>query len=277
MTGFLDIQPTVENRWRALVLFGRNVATYKFALGRVLLGFADRADDLVPLDEIALPYALAICDHLKAAPKQATSASSQFLDDCRAFNAGELTQDQLRDAAVRRGFNNVVDAFHRLGPADLDRRFFMDERKGSGGLRLTDDLRALAASRRPTDLAHENEARWRLVETAWELGLSRSLIEFEVEGETLTVQRRDRRVAVTSCRAALNGYQKGHCFYCFRGIGIEGDDDVADIDHFLPWAIRSELGVNLDGVWNLVLACRDCNQVRLASSTSYRPWTCLSA
>jgi hypothetical protein len=48
MTGFLDIQPTVENRWRALVLFGRNVATYKFALGRVLLGFADRADDLVP-------------------------------------------------------------------------------------------------------------------------------------------------------------------------------------------------------------------------------------
>ena len=81
MTNFLDVQPTVENRWRALLLFGRNVATYKFALGRALLQLREiEPDDRIPLEELALPYAHAICEHLKNAPKQATSASSRFLD-----------------------------------------------------------------------------------------------------------------------------------------------------------------------------------------------------
>lgn len=37
---------------------------------------------------------------------------------------------------------------------------------------------------------------------------------------------------IIGARAALNGYQKGHCFYCFAPI---------------------------DGAWNLVLACPSCN------------------
>jgi hypothetical protein len=32
---FLEVQPSIENYWRALILFGRNVASYKFALGRI--------------------------------------------------------------------------------------------------------------------------------------------------------------------------------------------------------------------------------------------------
>jgi hypothetical protein len=34
---FLEVQPSVENCWRALILFGLNVASYKFALGKALL------------------------------------------------------------------------------------------------------------------------------------------------------------------------------------------------------------------------------------------------
>ena len=37
MTHFLDTLPTTENRWRALILLGRNTASYKFALGKALL------------------------------------------------------------------------------------------------------------------------------------------------------------------------------------------------------------------------------------------------
>ncbi len=66
MTDFLDVQPTLENHWRALVLFGRNVATYKFALGRALLEAKDRGDERISLEELALPFASAICEHLES-------------------------------------------------------------------------------------------------------------------------------------------------------------------------------------------------------------------
>lgn len=260
MSNFLDVQPTVENRWRALLLFGRNVATYKFALGRALLELKDRPDDRVPLDELALPYAQAICEHLIRAPKQATSASSRFLDRCRAFNAGEITSDELRDVTIRLGFNNVIDAFHRLGPADLEKRFFIDERAKTNSVRITDELRQLAETRRPEDLILENEARWRLVETAWELGVNRAIIAFDNNTQGLIGASGERRVAVTSCRSALNGYQKGRCFYCFRPIDIEGSGAVADVDHFFPWALRAQVPDYLNQVWNLVLACPACNR-----------------
>jgi hypothetical protein len=106
----------------------------------------------------------------------------------------------------------------------------------------------------------ENEARWRLVETAWELGINGALIAFDRESENLVTVRQDRRTAVTSSRAALNGYQKGHCFYCFRAIRIEPAAVDADVDHFFPWSLRQHVHVHLNGVWNLVLACPACNR-----------------
>ena len=29
---FVDVEPTLENYWRAIILFGKNTASYKFAL-----------------------------------------------------------------------------------------------------------------------------------------------------------------------------------------------------------------------------------------------------
>jgi type I restriction enzyme M protein len=31
---FTEVQPSLENHWRSIILFGRNVASYKFALGK---------------------------------------------------------------------------------------------------------------------------------------------------------------------------------------------------------------------------------------------------
>jgi 5-methylcytosine-specific restriction endonuclease McrA len=71
-----------------------------------------------------------------------------------------------------------------------------------------------------------------------------------------------RRKTITSSRSALNGYQKGECFYCARPIVLEdGSFFGVDVDHFFPHLLKSELrGLNLDGVWNLVLACGECNK-----------------
>lgn len=260
MARFLEVQPTIENQWRALILFGRNVASYKFALGKALLDLRRQPGDLIKLEDLAVPFADNIRAHLRGAPKQATSRSSRFLDACQKANDGAISPEELRKLTISIGFNNVIDAFHRLGPADIPTRFYIDERQANGGIRLTDELRRLTEVLHPDDLLEEAEARWRLVETAWELGVNQSLIEFDTTSENLIAVRRDGRVTVTSSRAALNGYQKGHCFYCFAPISIEGGPAQADVDHFLPWAARIHIDGNVNGIWNLVLSCRDCNR-----------------
>ena len=114
-----------------------------------------------------------------------------------------------------------------------------------------------------------------LVETAWGLNMSANHldIEYDVNVGHLYVSRRDTyRITVTSCRDALNGYQKGKCFYCFIDISIEsGKSDLAHVDHFLPHVLKDGRQIsNLDGVWNLVLVCQSCNSHKLARAPQVR-------
>lgn len=260
MTHFLDTLPNTENRWRALILLGRNTASYKFALGKALLDLKATPGDLLRLDELALPFALNLCEHLKTAPKQgATNINKALREGCESFNRGELERDALREITARHGFGDVIDAFHVLGGRSLGQRFFIDERKTAKGIRLTDEFRKLGELPTVGDLSAEIEARWRVVETGWELGVNSGLVEFEAETGGLSIRSADRRIALSSCRHTLNGYQKGRCFYCFSPISIEGGDGLADVDHFFPWALRREVS-NVDGIWNLVLACTHCNR-----------------
>lgn len=266
MSNFLAKAPTLDANWRAVVLFGRNVASYKFALAKTLLAIADRKDERVSLEELAAPFSRHLCEHLKLADKQTTSRSSKFLDACRAFNRGELSEDVLVGTTARLGFNNVIDAFHVVGSGPVPVRFFEDERGGNrgggGAIRLTDELRRLAGSLQGGGLADEAEARWRLVETAWQLDLPRAGIAVQADAaqDLLFVEaegRRIRRTGLTRVRGALNGYQRGRCFYC----RAETPLGATDVDHFFPWVLkeRGEMP-DADCVWNLVLACRGCNR-----------------
>ena len=261
MNSFLAQAPTLDANWRAVVLFGRNVASYKFALAKTLLGLAHRNDDRVSLEELARPFAQHLCEHLHLADKQTTSQSSKFLDACRAFNRGELSEETLVGTAARLGFNNVIDAFHVVGRGPIPVRFFADERRSShgvGAIRLTDDLRQLAGSVQGAALTDEAEARWRLVETAWQLDLPRAgiAVQADVVQNVLYVERA-RRVNLTGVRGALNGYQRGRCFHCQAEVPLS----AADVDHFFPWVLKERGAMpDADGVWNLVLACRGCNR-----------------
>ncbi len=259
---FYSNSPSIEDYWRGIILFGRNVASYKFALAKALIDISPESGQLVKLSDLAPHFASHIADHLKQADKQATSASSKFLDACRQFNSGEIDKNKLVDETVRLGFNNVIDAFHVVGSAEVPRRFFTDERTQNQGIRVTEEFSELVSGVQTLNLTQEVESRWRLVETAWDIGVSRGLlaIDYDIETESLfAVDRGLRRKSVTSSRGALNGYQKGRCFYCFRdiSIGIDGDTDV---DHFFPHTLKQFGFRAIDGVWNLVLSCRECNR-----------------
>ena len=92
---------------------GRNVASYKFALGQALLELGSRQQTFVPLPDLAVPYVAGICEHLQVEDRQSTSAQSQFLDACRSRNRGELDAGQLAEVTVRLGFADVIDAFRK--------------------------------------------------------------------------------------------------------------------------------------------------------------------
>jgi hypothetical protein len=231
---------------------------------------ANRADDQVPLEELAAPFAGQICEHLSQVDKQTTSRSSQFLDACRAFNKGELQQDKLVQTTVKLGFNNVIDAFHVVGSGPVPLRFFVDERTigGSPAIRLTDDLRRLAASVQGDALSAEAESRWRLVETAWQLNLPRAGVAVQADlTHNLLFVERLRRVNLTGVRPALNGYQKGRCFYC----GVSVSLLHVDVDHFFPWILkdRGEMP-DADGVCTLFSPASAATEVRGASSLPCR-------
>ncbi len=265
MNDFLAKSPTLDATWRAVVLFGRNVASYKFALAKTLIELADRDDDRVLLEELARPFARHLCQHLSVVDKQTTSRSSKFLDACRAFNRGEISEEALAVTTAKLGFVNVIDAFHVVGRGPVPVRFFEDERKGSrdgsGGIRLSDDLRRLASSIQGTSLVEEAESRWRLVETAWHLDLPRAgiAVQADVPHDLLFVAGSTgaRRTSLTRVRGALHGYQRGRCFYCHCEMALT----ATEVDHFFPWLLLERGAMpDANGVWNLVLTCSNCNR-----------------
>ena len=260
--GFISKDPQIEDYWRGIILFGRNVASYKFSLAKSLLELSPQSGQLIKLSDLAPVFAKHICEHLKESPKQSTSTSSTFLESCRRYGIEGNNQDKLIEDTVKLGFNNVIDAFHVVGSGEVQKKFYIDERKQNNGIRITDEFSQLMNGVQSSNLAVEVESRWQLVERAWELGVSRSLIAVEYDqsnNQLFTFDSAKRRKDVTSCRSALNGYQKGKCFYCFTDIRIKDGLDV-DVDHFFPDTLKKDEFKQIDGVWNLVLSCINCNR-----------------
>ena len=262
---FQEMHPSLESYWRSIILFGRNVASYKFALAASLLELIPKGKTVITFDELSEPFSRNLCEHLRTSPKQATSQSSQFLDACRSFNSGEITKEKLLSVTAQKGFNNVIDAFHVVNNDTIPVRFFeKDYSDRTKRIVLTDEVLKLYGLQFYDDFHNEVNARWNLVETAWELGISRNLLNVQYDSleKTLIVDNALRRKSVTSARDALNGYQKGKCFFCFADITInDGEGSICDVDHFFPHVLQSTIrGTNMNGVWNLVLACPLCNR-----------------
>ena len=263
---FKEEHPSIDSYWRALILFGRNTAAYKFALSKSLLELAQKQNSSVLLSDLAKSFSYQICEHLKLAEKQTTSKDGAFLNACKNFNSGLITQEQLIDYTLKYGFKYVLDAFHVVNNENIPLNFYeKDFKQTSKKLILTDNLFNLTDNAFASNFTDEIEARWRLVETAWELGISRNLlnVKYDNNGKELYVTDTYlRRKDITSARSALNGYQKGKCFYCFKDISITNPLlTCCDVDHFFPHTLKQTLPtVNLDGIWNLVLSCEHCNR-----------------
>ena len=271
MTEFQINDPSLESQWRALILFGRNTATYKFAFAKSLLELVDKETTSISLYELAVPFSRNITTHLKQSDRQGKSNSSTFLNYCRDYNNGIINQSQLVKHTERLGFINVVDAFQHLNGGQIPNPFYeKDYANGKKRIVITDDLLRLKESFHFQNFEFETEARWKLVETAWNLKVNPNVLEviYDESSSLFYLESDDfmRRIDITSVRDALNGYQKGKCFYSFLDISIkEGSPDMCHVDHFLPHVnkqIHAKHGANINGVWNLVLAHSSMNGMK---------------
>ncbi|TCC97125.1 HNH endonuclease family protein [Pedobacter hiemivivus] len=272
-TQFQINDPSLESQWRSLILFGKNSATYKFAFAKSLIHLIDNQTTSISLADLAVPFAGHIVNHLKASDKQGSSQSSKFLNSCRAFINNELSQDQLYRDTEKYGFVNVIDAFQNVNGGAIpnvfyEKNFAADKKE----IIITDSLLKLRDTFQFKNLDQEVEARWKLVETAWSLNVNRNLLEVKYDAldSMLFVQNNFmRRVNITSVRDALNGYQKGKCFYSYQDISIRKGDELnmCAIDHFLPHLHKQyhhNEGANINGVWNLVLTDKRINNNKSA-------------
>jgi hypothetical protein len=66
------------------------------------------------------------------------------------------------------------------------------------------------------------------------------------------LDRRPERISLQIFRHILRDeFETNNCFYCGKKLR---DEDHTEVDHFIPWSFIKD-----DNLWNLVLACRDCN------------------
>jgi len=259
---FVDKNPSLDTSWRSIILLGRNVASYKFALAKSLLEI-DSSSTEIEIEKIATPFAKNICEHLKNNEKQVTSKSSKFLETCKKFNNSEISEDELKQTTVKLGFVNVIDAFHVVAREETP-RFFIDNRGNNKSIILTDNFYKLKENDIYGNLKNEAESRWNLWETAISLNVNPSLLEIINDKEKnylYVLDENKKRQNVTSSRDALNGYQKGKCFYCYKNISIEqGNENSCDVDHFFPHILKNYGVYEVDQIWNLVLTCKECNR-----------------
>jgi hypothetical protein len=199
---------------------------------------------------------------LKKNDKQGNSTSSKFLNGCRDYINNNVSIEHLYDLTEKHGFQYVIDAFQNVNGTVIPNKFFEKNlHLGKKEIVLTDNLLKIKELYQFKNLEQEVEARWNLVETAWNLTINPNLLEVKYDEDKSLFfidSHRMNRIDVTSVRDALNGYQKGKCFYSLQDISIKSkDENLCEVDHFLPHINKLEhakIGANINGVWNLVLS-----------------------
>jgi 5-methylcytosine-specific restriction endonuclease McrA len=271
---FQKNDPDLVSQWRAIILFGQNTASYKFALAQTLLKFAKEQKQVLTFDDIGESFTRFILEHVQSGKKQTTASSSKFLNACQEFLDQKIDKNSLQNITVSQGLRYVLDAFHVVGKESVPEPFYSVD-KTQKRLYISDSLLKISEEFQFQNLENEVAARWSLVETAWDLNMSANLLKIEHDvdkGQFFTTHKDMRRINVTSARDSLNGYQKGHCFYCYAPISIVGgSEQLAHVDHFFPHKNKLShqiVGADVNAVWNLVLACSNCNHCKLANTPS---------
>ena len=245
---------TPRDKWKTLVLYGLNTATYKIAFGKTLLGLAAAGMTAVPWETLSKGF---LDEYIKRLNVVSPMPQLEHPDRITVMEkvvlkhlAGQLTYDEAIHAVGQNAFDDVVPRFHKVGRRmALDGSFYEFSPKKE--LIITDDLASLAHTIR-NELDDELDARWGLLEGAFKIGCENFSLNNDLR--LIYIENGYERTNISKNIPFLQGYQGNTCFYCGEPIS---QDDI-EVDHILPRQVLQH-----DEIWNLVLSHSLCNRQKL--------------
>ncbi len=247
-----------------IVTRGRNTNSYKFALWRALAALAATTPKQCPtiskhdLSRLFISYygPLEVKYHIRQGidldKDPIVMRLIRDLVQSGAINHGETLKDfqrrmptpyeALATKIAREAFDDVIPRFHSVHGSPITPAIF----KFTGNVGRTGDAIQLTEGGRNFLIEYAKLITYVAI-SGWvrftERFTSAPKLHDKIGDANL------RRGAASQWRASLVAIQKGKCFY-----DESHDMTVSEVDHLIPWTFVLE-----DKTWNLVLACRRCN------------------
>jgi 5-methylcytosine-specific restriction endonuclease McrA len=256
------------NTFRTILLFGKNVSTYKFALCSALLSQNTKSE--IRYSDLTNSFLNELYRHYEVAPQQWTGGANIVTNSFDKYKE-DGNWDELVKVAEANVYKYVFDAFHNIGGSSVsDNHLLFEHNKKDKKLIFTDSLNSILDNHTlKAIILKENESRWLVVEEAWKNGLSPNLLEYNSSDNNLysfNIIKGSERTNLRSAVDVLLPYQKGYCFYCNKKINANASKeqhDFPDVDHFWPFSFLNKFDItplHVNGIWNLVISCQECNR-----------------
>jgi len=243
---------TFTNRdyWKAIVLYGLNNATYKIALAKTLLELAKGGSTHVGQNVLSEEFLRQYKDRLNqetAMPQQKHKERRTVMEQIvMRINNGSLTMTKAVEETGVLMHKDVIHRFHTLKDRNLAKEKFYEFNQSQQIIIKDSVFQVLEV--RPEELFDEIDARWGLLEGAFEINREQFVLQNDIRN--IYLQKGYQRKDITKNIPFLNGYQNNICFYCSEQMDL----DETHVDHVLPRQV-----INHDEIWNLVLSHRFCN------------------
>ena len=249
-------EPTSKDWWRALILYGNNMSTYKMGLGDLLINYANKNKEKIPLRELSEDFLDIYQERVNSGKhqKKRTLVNGEekgltvIETELKKIQQGETTREKAINSVQKGSLETMVlKKFHTVFNREIPDPFYQVTKTH---LILQKNTLDTFTDNQNKPLNHELSSRWELLEFGFENTKKEESLVVDFDAEI--VIKKNKRTPISQLRPILNGYQRGNCFYC----GLKLDDSI-EVDHVIPWS-----AVKHDEIWNLVLAHVDCNQLK---------------
>jgi len=250
----LDDKYSNEDYWKSIILFGLNQATYKIALGSVLLDFAKEGRSVLKWEDLSKAFLDKYIERLSKSsnPQQANPTRSTKMESIIArLRLGAVSYEDALVLVGKDAFNDVIPRFHSIGK---DNEFAKDRfytYQMGKQLEISPNAHELAGLFED-ECRVELECRWALLEGAFVLSRGDATLENDIRD--IYLSRGYDRTPLTKNIVFLRAYQGDVCFYCGESLSL----GEIEVDHVLPRQV-----IQHDEVWNLVLSHSICNHDKL--------------
>lgn len=232
-----------------LTLYGLNTSTYKIALAECLNEFVNQNITDVSMETLSKSFFDIYQKRIKNNMPQLNheTRTTKMEQIVTRYNAGLVDYNEAIDFVRQNAFVDVIPRFHVLNKTEIKNKFY---ERTENGIILTDNVFNVFDDDEKESLKRELDARWSLLESAFEMKRKNAMLINDVKMFYL-LQGDSKRTDITYMKDMLNGYQEGRCFYC----GEMLDQNNIHVDHVIPRTYLAH-----DKPWNLVLSHEFCNE-----------------